>query len=53
MTIGKGQAVYDELAKAIQEEWEAIEQEKIDALIKSIDNRVNAVLHAKDWQTRY
>jgi transposase len=51
--LGESQAAYDELARVIIEAWEAIPQEKIDSLIKSMDNRVNAVLRAKGWHTRY
>jgi transposase len=44
---GESQAAYDELARVIVEAWEAISQERIDSLIKSMDSRVNAVLQAK------
>lgn len=51
--LGKGQVGYDALAAAIVEGWEAIPQPKIDALILSMDNRINAVLEAKGWHTKY
>jgi hypothetical protein len=51
--MGDSQAAYDELARVIVEAWEAIPQDYIDDLIKSMDNRVNAMLHAKGWHTKY
>ena len=51
--MGESQEAYDALARAIVEAWEAIPQEYIDNLIKSMDNRVNAVLEAKGWHTKY
>ena len=51
--MGESQSTYDELARVIVEVWEAIPQDYIDNLIKSMDNRVNAVLEAKGWHTRY
>ena len=51
--MSKSQAAYDELARVIVEAWEAIPQDYIDGLIKSMDNRVNAVLAAKGWHTKY
>jgi transposase len=38
--MGESQQVYDELAWVIVEAWEAIPQEYIDNLIKSMDYRV-------------
>ena len=43
----ESQSAYDELIWIIVEAWEAIPQDYINKLIKSIDNRVNAVLEAK------
>jgi hypothetical protein len=51
--MGDLQAAYDELARVIVEAWEAMPQDYIDDLIKSMDNRVNAVLYAKGWHTKY
>jgi DDE superfamily endonuclease len=51
--MGESQAAYDELARVIVEAWEAIPQDYIDDLIKSMDNRVSAVLDAKGWHTKY
>ena len=51
--LGKGQEGYDALATAIFDAWEAIPQSKIDELILKMDNRVNAVIAAKGWHTKY
>ena len=51
--MGDSQAAYDELTRVIIEAWEAIPQDYIDHLIKSMDYRVNAVLAAKGWHTKY
>jgi hypothetical protein len=51
--MGESQAAYNELAQVIVEAWEAIPQDYIDGLIKGMDNRVNAVLNAKGWHTKY
>jgi DDE superfamily endonuclease len=51
--MGESQAAYDELAWVIVEAWKAIPQDYINDLIKSMDNRVNAVLDAKGWHTKY
>jgi transposase len=47
------QAAYDKLARVIVEAWEAIPQDCTDGLIKSMDNRVNAILDAEGWHTKY
>jgi len=41
------------LYDALNEGWDQIKQSLIDRLIKSIDSRVNAVIAAKGWYTRY
>ena len=51
--LGEGQDAYDALAKAIVDAWEALEQSYIDSLITSMDSRVNHVIAAKGWHTRY
>jgi hypothetical protein len=47
------QEALDELARVIVEAWEAIPQVAIDHLIRSMDYRVNAVLAAEGWHTKY
>jgi transposase len=51
--MGKSQQAYNELARVIVEAWEAVPQEAINNLIRSMDYRVNAVLAAKGWHTKY
>ena len=51
--IGETEEAYQRLYQAINEAWEAIPQEKIDSLIRTMDNQINAVLQAKGWHTRY
>lgn len=49
--MGKSEEDYQRLFQAIRKGWEAIGQEVINNLIKSMDTRINAVLHAKGWYT--
>jgi hypothetical protein len=51
--LGESQAAQDKLTTVIVEAWEAIPQDYINGLIRYMDNRVNAVLDAKGWHTRY
>jgi NAD dependent epimerase/dehydratase family enzyme len=51
--IGDSQEALDELTKVIVKAWEAISQDTIDHLIRSIDYRVNAVLAAEGWHIKY
>jgi hypothetical protein len=51
--IGDSQETLDKLARIIIEAWEAIPQDTIDHLIRSMDYRVNAVLAAEGWHTKY
>lgn len=51
--MGKSEEAYQRLFQAIREGWEAIGQEVINDLIKSMDTRVNTVLAAKGWYTRF
>lgn len=51
--LGATQEAYDALARAIVEAWDALDQDYIDGLIYSMDNRVNHVRHSKGWHTRY
>jgi hypothetical protein len=37
----------------IEQAWEALGDDYFDQLIRSMDSRVNAVLEAKGWYTRY
>jgi hypothetical protein len=51
--MGASEEAYQRLFQAIREGWEAIGQESIKELIKSIDTKVNCVLQAKGWYTRF
>jgi hypothetical protein len=51
--MGASEEAYQRLFQAICEGWEAIAQNAINDLIKSMDTRVNAVLCAKGWYTRF
>lgn len=51
--MGKSEAAYQRLFQAIRESWEAIGQEAIVELVKSMDTRVNAVLLARGSYTRF
>ena len=51
--MGDSQEAHNELARIIVEAWEAIPQDYIDNLIKSMDHRVNAALAAEGWHTKY
>ena len=51
--MGKSEEDYQRLFRAIYEGWDAIGEEAMANLIKSMDNRVNAVIAAKGWYTRF
>ncbi len=51
--MGKSEEDYQRLFSAIYEAWDAIGEEVIQNLIKSMDIRVNAVIAAKGWYTRF
>ena len=53
LQIGASNADYQYLYNCIQEAWEAIPQEKIDSLIKSMDTRNEALRLAERWHTRF
>ena len=51
--MGKSEEAYQRLYNALNEGWDTMRQSLIDGLIKSMDSRVNAVIAAKGWYTRY
>ena len=51
--MGSGEEDLKALAKAIIETWEAIPQEQIADLIKSMPRRCAAVIQAEGWHTKY
>ena len=53
VNMDKSEEDYQRLFQAIREGWEAIGQDAINNLIKSMDTRVNAVLLAEGSYTRF
>jgi hypothetical protein len=51
--LPKNQASLNLLIKTAQSVWEAIEQETINHLVDSMPRRIQAVLNAKGWYTKY
>jgi DDE superfamily endonuclease len=51
--MGKSEEDYQRLFRAMYEAWDAIGEEAVQNLIKSMDTRVNSVIAAKGWYTRY
>jgi transposase len=51
--MGRSGEAYQRLFQAIREGLDAIWQDMVDTLIKSMDTRVSALIHAKGWYTRY
>ena len=51
--MGKSEEAYQQLFSAIREGWDAIAHEAIEKLVKGMDDRVNAVLAAGGWYTRF
>ena len=50
---GSSEEVKKRLMELIEQAWEALGDDYFDQLIRSMDSRVNAVLEAKGWYTRY
>jgi hypothetical protein len=53
LKVGKSQAVYDQLARTIEEAWDALDQEYVNNLITGMPIRVAALYLAKGWHTKY
>jgi hypothetical protein len=51
--MGTSQQAYQRLYSVLQEGWESIPQEKINHLIRSMDERVESVRLARGWHTRF
>jgi hypothetical protein len=51
--MGASEEAYQALYKAIRKAWAAISQEKIDALIRGMVERVQALNEVKGWYTKY
>jgi hypothetical protein len=51
--MGVSEQAYQRFYSVLQEGWESISQEKIDHLIRSMDERVESVRLARGWHTRF
>jgi hypothetical protein len=51
--ITREENIREALRKALQEAWDIIPKEYFDRLIESMPSRVNAVIKAKGWHTKY
>lgn len=51
--MGTSEQAYQALKAAIEQEWRAIDQEVINSIISSMPSRVDAVLDARGWYTKY
>ena len=51
--LGRSEEAIEEFKEAIKETWKALDQEKIDNYIRSMTTRINAVLLAEGWYTRF
>ena len=50
---GTKEQLKEQFYKAMEDAWESLGQEFFDGLVRSMENRVNAVLEAKRWYTHY
>ena len=48
LNMDKSQEAYNQLARTIEETWNALDQEYIDNLIRGMSRRVEALQKAKD-----
>ena len=51
--LGKDDEVREAMIKALMEVWREVKRQLMDDLIDSMTTRVNAVLEAKGWYTRF
>jgi hypothetical protein len=51
--VGSGDEGYQALWEAVKEGWEALDQDFIDGLIKSMGKRCEKVIEAEGWYTKY
>jgi hypothetical protein len=51
--MGASDEAYEALCGAIEQAWAALDQNKIDNLIRSMPRRCKAILKAHGWQTKY
>jgi hypothetical protein len=53
LDMGASKDSYETLYEVIRKAWQAVPQDYIDGLIRSMMRRVAAVLKAGGWQTKY
>ena len=51
--MNKSEEDYQRLFQVIYEDWDDIEQETVVNLIKNMNIRINTILNAKEWYTRF
>jgi hypothetical protein len=51
--MGNSQRDYDTLCDVIEQAWNALDQDKIDNLIRSMPRRINAVWNTGGWHSKY
>lgn len=53
--LSKGKSELDKqaLRDAIKKAWDTIREDTVTALIKSMDTRINSVITAEGWYTRF
>jgi hypothetical protein len=51
--MGGSDADYEALCNTIEEAWNALDQDKIDDLIRSMPRRTLAIWKAKGWHSKY
>ena len=50
---GTKEQLKEQYFKTMGDAWESLGQDFFDGLVRSMENRVNAVLEAKGWYTHY
>jgi transposase len=53
LNMGRSEEAYQQLFTAIREGWDAIREDVVADLVRSMDTRINAVIQAKGWYTRF
>jgi len=52
-TTAQDEATMDRFASAIKRAWASIPAARIEGLVRSMDERINAVIAAEGWYTRF
>ena len=53
MNPAKGKLVLDYFCECLKSAWAALDQAKIDSLIRSMPRRLEALRKARGWYTKY